>query len=163
MTISTEKKKWLGLAVALVIPQIFGLVGALATTRSVNTWYRQLRKPSFNPPAKIFGPVWTLLYLLMGAASWFVWRSERNRSHARRALGLYGLQLVFNLFWSVIFFGLRRIDLALGEIVALWGLIAQTAYRFYRVQPVAGLLMVPYLLWTSFAAILNASIWRLNK
>jgi tryptophan-rich sensory protein len=161
--VSEQKKKWLGLAVALIIPQLFGLIGALATARSVNTWYRSLRKPSFNPPGKIFGPVWTLLYLQMGAASWFAWRSRKDQPHVRQALGLYSLQLFLNLLWSVIFFGLRRIDLALGEIVVLWTLIAQTAYRFYRINPIAGALMFPYLLWTSFATILNAALWRLNN
>ncbi|NPV07371.1 MAG: tryptophan-rich sensory protein [Anaerolineae bacterium] len=148
------------LLLALLVPNAAGGIGALATASSVDTWYRGLRKPSWNPPGWVFGPAWTILYTMMGAASWLVSRSDSP--HKDRALRLYGLQLSLNILWSVIFFGLRRVDLALVEIAALWGLILATLTSFYRVRPLAGLLLVPYQLWTSFAAVLNYELWRLN-
>lgn len=149
------------LLLALLVPNAAGGIGALATASSMDAWYRKLRKPSWNPPGWVFGPTWTILYTMMGAASWLVSRSDSP--HKDRALRLYWLQLGLNTLWSVIFFGLRRVDVALVEIAALWGLILATLTSFYRVRPLAGLLLVPYQLWTSFAAILNREIWRLNR
>jgi tryptophan-rich sensory protein len=151
----------LSLVLALLVPNAAGGVGALATASSVNTWYRDLRKPSWQPPGWLFGPVWTTLYTLMGIASWLVSRSRSPRKE--RALRLYGWQLGLNTLWSVLFFGLRRPDLALVEIVPLWGSILATLTNFYRVNPVAGLLLLPYQLWTTFATALNFAIWRLNR
>lgn len=153
--------KAVSLLLSVLIPNAAGGVGALATASSVNTWYRGLRKPSWNPPGWLFGPVWTLLYTMMGVASWLVSRSHSPRKE--RALRLYGIQLGLNTLWSVIFFGLRRLDLALVEIVPLWGAILATLTSFYQLNPVAGLLLVPYQLWTTFAAALNFEVWRLNR
>jgi benzodiazapine receptor len=152
---------------AVLIPQIAGGLGALATQTSVNTWYKRVRKPSWNPPPEMFAPVWTGLYFLMGLASWFVWR-EGRKEHAvgkpvRKALGLYSLQLALNSLWSIIFFGLRRTGWALGEIGLLWGLIFKTTQTFLKVNPLAGMLMLPYQAWVTFAAALNAAIWWLNR
>jgi tryptophan-rich sensory protein len=170
--------KWIGLILSLAIPQAVGLLGALATATSVSTWYRRIRKPSWNPPGKVFGPVWTILYLLMGTAAWLVWQSGQNgpqvqgerlvgskevKQQARSALAVYGIQLGFNLLWSLIFFGKRRIDWALIEIAALWVLILETMRRFFRLNPLAGALLVPYQLWTTFAGILNAVVWWMNR
>ena len=151
------------LVVAIAIPLIVGGLGGIATASSIPTWYRTLEKPTWNPPDWIFGPVWTLLYILMGVALWLVWRLGWDNPQVRRALLLFGVQLLFNLLWSLIFFGLRRPDWALLEIVVLWVLILATATQFYRLQPVAGWLLVPYQLWVTFAAGLNAAIWWLNR
>jgi translocator protein len=124
-------------------------------------WYQALEKPPWTPPGWLFGPVWTILYAMMGVAAWLVWR-ERGFSGAPAALGLFLLQLVLNAAWSWLFFGLRRPDLAALEILILWAAIAATIVAFWRVRPLAGWLLVPYLLWVSFAAALNVAIWRLN-
>lgn len=164
---SRNLKNILSFVAALLIPQLVGGLGATATNSGMPIWYRRLRKPAWNPPAPVFPIAWTALYLLMGAASWLVWRQGADNRYrgreARSALGLYGIHLVFNLLWSVIFFGQRQIGLALGEIGILWGLILATLLRFYRLSPLAGLLLVPYQLWTTFAAALNASIWWMNR
>jgi translocator protein len=124
-------------------------------------WYQALEKPAWTPPSWLFGPVWTVLYAMMGVAAWMVWR-ERGFSGAPTALGLFLLQLVLNAAWSWLFFGLQRPDLAAAEILILWAAIAATIVASWRVRPLAGWLLVPYLLWVSFAAALNVAIWRLN-
>lgn len=168
--------QWPALAVALGIPFIAAAVGSAATNHSLPSWYRWLRKPAWNPPTWIFGPVWTVLYLLMGVASWLVWRQgqlsaeeettqDQRAAHAevRGALTFYSIQLGFNTLWSVIFFGLRRIDLALVEIALLWATILVNLISFYRIRPLAGLLLIPYQLWVTFAVFLNVRIWQLNR
>lgn len=152
-----------GLLIAVLIPLIVGGLGGLATGSSVGNWYPTLTKPSWNPPSWLFGPVWTTLFLLMGVASWRVWVSQRVDLDPPNSLGLYGLQLLFNLAWSVLFFGFRRPDLALLEIGVLLVLVLGTTLRFYQADRLAGWLLIPYLAWTSFAALLNASIWWLNR
>jgi len=173
---TTPNRQWVALGVALAVPFVAAAIGGRATGKSVNTWYRTLRKPAWNPPGWVFGPVWTVLYTMMGIASWQVWRSgngptlEDNtlvepakKRVVNGALALYGVHLGFNVFWSVLFFGQRNIKWALAEIFVLWALIAATLVRFYRIKPEAGLLLVPYLLWSTFAAVLNATIWRMNR
>jgi tryptophan-rich sensory protein len=159
-----QKSEGMGLGIALAAPFVVAAVGGLITRSSVSTWYPTLRKPAWNPPAWVFGPVWTLLYLLMGIASWLIWqkRAEAETS-VRQALGWYGLQLGLNLGWSAIFFGLRQIGLALFEIVTLWSALAVTFVKFGRIRLDAAGLLLPYLLWTTFAASLNAAIWWLNR
>ncbi len=152
-----KRRSVISLIVAVALPLIVGGVGGIATSSSVTTWYPSLNKPSFNPPGWIFGPVWTTLYVMMGVASWRVWRKGE-----RQALSWYGIQLALNLLWSVLFFGLRQPGAALVEIVVLWAAILVTAVKFARVDTLAGVLMVPYQLWVSFAAILNGAIWWLN-
>lgn len=166
---------WNALALALAAPFVAAAVGAVATNSSVSTWYQHLRKPSWNPPAWVFAPVWNTLYLLMGVASWLVWRKREEkqgwfglggseqRDRVDDALQLYGVHLVFNALWSVLFFGLRRVDWALAEILLLWGVILSTLTRFYRIDKRAGWLLVPYQLWATFAAFLNFTIWRMNR
>ncbi len=124
-------------------------------------WYAGLRKPSWNPPNWIFGPVWTLLYILMAVAAWLVW--ENGGAANTGALALFLVQLILNAVWTWLFFGLHRPGLAAAEIVLLWLAILATTLGFWTVQPLAGLLLVPYLLWVSFAAILNFTVWRLNR
>jgi translocator protein len=160
---SSKKQPLLSLGAAILIPQIVGLLGARATSTSIQTWYRQLRKPSWNPPASIFGPVWTFLFLLMGIASWIAGTQGKSSPQVKTALRLYSLQLGFNLLWSVLFFGARKVNWALAELGFLWVLIFETTRKFFQIRPTAGWLMLPYQLWTTFAAALNTSIWWLNR
>lgn len=124
-------------------------------------WYRQLRKPSWSPPPWVFGPVWTLLYTLMGIAAWLV--ASGGRAGRGPALAAFGLQLALNAAWTPIFFGLRRPALALAEIAFTLAAVTATVVLFLRQRTPAGLLLLPYLAWTAFAAVLNAAIWRRNR
>lgn len=135
-------------------------LGALATASSVGTWYAALIKPSFNPPNTAFAPVWTTLYLFIAVAGWRVWRKIGFSD--RRAYALYGVQLVLNLMWSILFFGLQMVGAALLELVLLWIAIAGTLAMFWKHDRIAGLLFAPYLAWVSFAGALTAAIWHLN-
>jgi tryptophan-rich sensory protein len=137
-------------------------IGAAVTMTSVGTWYQTLLKPSWNPPDWIFGPVWTLLYLCMAISAWLVWRSEGWKS-SRKPLHLFGIQLLFNVGWSVIFFGLHSPGFAFLEILILLMLIVATLLSFQTKSSFAALLLVPYLVWTSFAAVLNFTIYYLNS
>jgi len=135
-------------------------LGSLFTMVSLGGWYPALVKPSWNPPSWLFGPVWTVLYAMMAVAGWLVWR--RGGPGGRTALQLFAVQLVLNVGWSAVFFGLQLPGLAFAEILVLWVAIAATLRTSWRVSRAAGILLVPYLLWVSFAAVLNFAIWRLN-
>jgi translocator protein len=124
-------------------------------------WYAGLVKPALTPPGWVFGPVWTLLYAMMGTAAWLVWRAY-GLTGAPVPLGLFLVQLALNALWSYLFFGLNRPGLAFLDIVALWLAILATLVAFWRADPLAGLLLLPYLLWVSFATYLNFQFWRLN-
>lgn len=130
----------------------------LGVTSMPGEWYAGLNKPSWNPPAWLFGPAWTTLYTLMAIAAWLVWK----RVGFTRALGLYFVQLILNAAWTPIFFGAHALGWALFEIVIMWIAILLTLLSFLRVQKTAGLLLVPYLAWVSFATFLNFTLWRLN-
>ena len=147
------------LIVSIVVPLGLGALGGLLTD---STWYVDLQRPSFAPPGWLFGPVWTVLYICMGIASWLVWREAGWRA-GRRALILYGIQLAFNAAWTPIFFGLRQIGWAFVEILVLATCIVATIVSFARVDRRAAALLVPYLLWVAFASVLNASLWLLNR
>jgi translocator protein len=153
-----DRAKWLGLAAWLGITF---LAAAIGSQFEPGAWYGSLDKPSWTPPNAVFGPVWTVLYLLMAIAAWLVW-SARGFSGARTALTLYLLQLALNTAWSWLFFGEHRIGLALLDIVVLWLLIAATLVLFWRIRPVAGWLLVPYLVWVGYAAALNYAIFQAN-
>lgn len=146
----------------IVLCLAVGAAGGAITSTSVDTWYAALEKPSFNPPNRVFGPVWTALYVLMAIAAWRVWR-KRDAPPARPALGLWALQLALNLCWSIVFFGARMVGGALAEIVVLFIAIVATTALFWRVERVAGALMLPYAAWVAFAMVLNAAIWKLNS
>lgn len=124
-------------------------------------WYRNLEKPAFNPPSWVFGPVWTVLYILMGTAAWLVWRKYPVRP-VWFPLTLFFIQLVLNAAWTPLFFTFHELALAFAELVVLWLAILATTAAFFRVSPLAGWLMVPYLVWTAFAAVLNYTLWQLN-
>ena len=136
-------------------------LSTLFTAHAIPGWYATLAKPSFNPPNAVFGPVWSLLYTLMAVAAWQVSRQPRT-AERRGALGWFWRQLLFNFLWSYIFFGQHRIGFALVDIAVLWLLILAATITFYRVSKLAGWMIVPYLLWVSFASVLNYAIWRLN-
>ncbi len=140
-----------------------GTLSALIMRSNLTDWYPSLAKPPFTPPSWVFGPAWSILYCLMGLAAGIVWNKPIRRFAARGAVRLFIIQLTLNAAWSPLFFGFQEIGFALVEIVILWVTIAATTITFYILSKPAGVLMVPYLLWSSFAVYLNAGIWMLNK
>jgi len=160
--VKSTTKPWLVLGGFLLASFSAAAIGGFATAESVRTWYPLLNKPSWNPPAWVFGPAWTLLYTLMSIAAWRVWQ-KRDQPAATTALGLFFAQLGLNAFWSVLFFGLQKPSWALLEIVALWLLLAAVQRAFWRIDRIAGILWMPYLAWVTFATTLNAAIWWLNR
>ena len=137
-------------------------IGSTATMSGVKDWYPQLVKPTWTPPSGVFAPVWTLLYIAMAIAAWRVWRLQIG-AKAVAVIRAYAAQLVLNALWSVLFFGMRRPDLALVDILALWLLLVLALVRFWPADRTAGLLWLPYVLWVTFATALNAAIWSLNR
>lgn len=156
----SKKTQILGLAAWLAVSFAASAVGAMASLQA-KPFYSQLVQPDWSPPSGVFGPVWTTLYTLMGIAAWLVWRSGGFRPN-RQALILFLLQLAFNALWSWLFFTWNFGALALADIIVLWFLIVATLLSFWRVHPLAGALLIPYLLWVSFASLLNFSLWQLN-
>lgn len=154
--------KLLKIALFILIAEVAGLIGSFFTTPSIATWYASLNKPRFNPPNWIFAPVWTTLFLLMGVAAYLIYAKGLKKKNVQQALAIFALQLIFNVFWSIIFFGLHLPLLALIEIVFLWGLILLTINKFYKIAKPAAYLLIPYLLWVAFATVLNLSIVILN-
>lgn len=150
------------LIIAITISEMAGVIGAFFTTPSIPTWYAGIIKPSINPPAWIFGPVWTTLFALMGIAAFLVWKKGLDRRDVRIALGIFAGQLVLNTFWSTIFFGLHSPGGALIEIIFLWLAILATIIAFAKISKPAACLLLPYILWVSFAMYLNYAIWALN-
>lgn len=151
------------LIISLIIPSVAAAIGGLATSRGLQEWYPALTKPSFNPPDWIFGPVWTVLYLLMGVALFLVWNNKTaDRTLVVTALAAFAAQIILNVLWSVLFFLLQSPIAGLICIVLLLAAIAVTIIAFYRVSPLASFLLLPYFLWVSFATILNFEIFRLN-
>ena len=147
------------LVVSVAIPVVVGaLSGHLTRNEAQSAWYRDLSKPSWNPPGYVFGPVWAVLYVLMGIAFWRVWKAGGGE----HPMGLYAAQLVLNFAWSLLFFRARSIKWALLDILALLGVLVATVCSFYSVDPVAGYLLVPYLAWVSFATALTANLYVMN-
>jgi benzodiazapine receptor len=155
------KINWFLLVGFIVLCNLIGSIGALWTA-SDGSWYQGINKPSFNPPSWVFGPVWTLLFTLMGIALYFVWVSPSSNIRTI-ALVLFGIQFVFNILWSYLFFGLNNPLFALIEIFVLLTFILLTGIYFYYVNKPAGYLLIPYFFWVVFASILNYSIWILNR
>lgn len=154
-------RQLVGLLVFLAACFATAAVGAALTAATVHDWYPALRKPPWTPPNWVFGPAWTTLYTLMALAAWLVWR--RGRTPTRRtALGLFAVQLVLNAAWSGLFFTLRSPGIAFAEILLLWCAILATLWSFGRVSTLAAGLFVPYLVWVTYAAALNGTIWRMN-
>jgi translocator protein len=142
-----------------------GAIGSIYTYDSVRDWYPKLEKPSFTPPTWVFAPVWTLLYAMMGLSLYLASqrRTEEDDSVWRASRVLFGIQLALNVLWSYVFFGRRTPGWALVEILFLWVSISATIVVFLKISRSAAILLLPYLLWTTFAAVLNHSIWRLNR
>jgi tryptophan-rich sensory protein len=149
--------------VSIAVCELAGVVGSIFTVRKIPTWYAALKKPSFRPPNWLFGPVWTVLYLLMGIAAYLIWQEGSENSAVLNAMVVFGIQLVLNVLWSAVFFGLESPFGGLIVIAALWGAILLTIIRFLPVSVAAGLLLLPYIAWVSFAAVLNVAIYVLNR
>lgn len=149
------------LLVSVMIPLVAGFLGSVFTTPAVRDWYPVINKPTWNPPSWLFGPVWTTLFIMMGVAFYLVW-SKKMSQKVRVALKMFAVQLVFNILWSVFFFGMGNFWLAFGEILVLWAFILLTIFKFRKVDKTAGVLLVPYILWVTFAAYLNLTIASLN-
>jgi benzodiazapine receptor len=147
---------------SIIICQLAGIIGSVFTTPAIPRWYANINKPSFNPPNWVFAPVWTTLYLLMGISLFLVWRTGLNEKDIKIAVAVFILQLVLNALWSFLFFGLESPFAAFIEIIFLWAAILISIILFFRISWVAGALLIPYILWVSFASVLNFSIWRLN-
>jgi benzodiazapine receptor len=160
MPSQSKQKQILGLVGWLVVSFAASAVGAVASIQA-KSFYSQLAQPDWAPPSQVFGPVWTVLYALMGIAAWLVWRPGGFRTN-RQALTLFLVQLALNALWSWLFFAWHRGALALADILVLWLLIVATLVSFWRVRPLAGALLIPYLAWVSFASALNYSVWQLN-
>ncbi len=149
--------------IAIAVFEAAGIIGAVFTTPAIQSgWYLELVKPALNPPAWVFGPVWTTLFALMGIAAFLVWKKGSDRKDVKIALGIFLGQLVLNTLWSIIFFGLHSPGGALIEIILLWLAILATIIAFAKISKPAALLLMPYILWVSFAGYLNFSIWTLN-
>ena len=155
------RRPW-GAVLFVVVCQLAGVIGALTTQTGSSSWYRALEMPPFQPPGWVFGPVWTLLYTLMGVAAWRVWRIGTATPGVRLALGLFAAQLFLNAIWSPIFFGAHAIGLAFVVLLALLGTLAATTIVFRRLDRPAAWLLAPYLAWVTFASVLNGSILSLN-
>lgn len=153
----------LKLIVSIVVCQLAGVIGGLFTASSVDTWYVTLIKPAFNPPNWLFSPVWITLYAFMGVALFLVWRKGFQTGGVKSAIVFFAGQLALNTLWSILFFGLQMPLVAFIEIVFLWGFILITLLKFTKISKLSGLLLVPYLLWVSFAAVLNFFLWYLNR
>ena len=150
---------WLLLVAFIAVCEIAGIIGGIFTVRAIPTWYVHLKKPSFNPPNWIFGPVWTILYALQGIAAYLVFQ-QTGSGHA---FWLFVVQLVLSAIWTPLFFGVKRIGAAFAEIIVLLASIIVTIIVFFEVNVTAAWLMTPYVLWVAFAAILNYKIWQLNR
>ncbi|MBW2980789.1 tryptophan-rich sensory protein [Candidatus Woesearchaeota archaeon] len=151
------KKTW-KLIISILIPFLASAIGGFFTANSVSTWYVSLNKPSFNPPNWVFGPVWTILYLMMGISLYLVWIKKADK----KAFIAFGVQMFLNALWSVLFFGMQMPFYALIEIVFLWVAILTTIFYFYRINKTSAYLLIPYILWVSFAAVLNFFLHVLN-
>jgi translocator protein len=156
-------KKPLGILVFIVICELAGIVGSIFTTPSIPGWYAGLVKPPFNPPGWVFAPVWTILYAMMGLAAYLVYEKGPRRPEVRKALAVFAGQLVLNALWSIVFFGARQILGAAIVIILLWMMILVTIRLFSRISKTAAYLLIPYLLWVSFASVLNISLYILNR
>jgi tryptophan-rich sensory protein len=156
-------KNWLKAILSLALPQIAGLTGAMFTVTGEGSWYRTIEKPEWNPPGWLFGPVWTTLYILMGIAFYLIWTSAADKRIKRPAMAFWLIQLVFNLCWTLIFFYAQQIGYAFAEIVVLWLLILITILLFARISKLAAWLLVPYISWVTFAAVLTYTIWQMNQ
>ena len=157
-----KTRKCIHAFISIILCEIVGVLGSIAVISSITGWYNRLNKPSFAPPNWIFGPVWIALYTLIGISAYLVWDEGKGRKITRPALNMFTVQLVLNALWPTLFFGLRSTLYGLIDILALWLTMVVTMLRFYRISRRAAALFAPYVLWVTFAAILNVYIWHLN-
>jgi len=150
------------LIISIAICQLAGFFGSLFTRPNIPTWYASLNKPNFTPPNWVFSPVWITLFVLMGISAFLVWNKGLDYKGVKKALTIFLVQLILNTLWSLAFFGLKSPLFGFLVIVILWVAILFTIINFFKVMKIAGFLLIPYILWVSFAAALNFSIWRLN-
>ena len=150
------------LITSLLVCQLAGLAGSIFTMSKIPNWYMTLNKPELAPPNWIFGPVWTTLFVLMGIALYIVWKQGTDKKDVKISLYIFGTQLILNVLWSIIFFGLENPGSAFIEIISLWISILLSIIYFYRINKTAGYLLIPYIAWVSFASYLNFMIWVLN-
>ncbi|MEX1015000.1 MAG: TspO/MBR family protein [Candidatus Paceibacterota bacterium] len=155
-------KDFFKLILSILVTLSAGFIGSMFTITSINSWYADLIKPELNPPNWVFGPVWTTLYVLMGIAAFLVWKKDWHKKEVKHAICIFSVQLLLNATWSIIFFGLQSPGLALINIVILWFMILWTIILFYKISKPAMYLLIPYILWVTFASYLNLSIWILN-
>ena len=153
---------WLKLIAAIIICEAVGGIGAIFTMQAIPTWYATLAKPFFSPPNWVFGPAWTILYALMGVSAYLIWQHGIGRKDVKFALNVFGIQLALNFAWSILFFGLRSPFYGVVEIIFLWLAIVSTIACFYKIDKRAAYLLIPYILWVSFAAMLNLAVMLLN-
>ncbi|MBL0106878.1 MAG: tryptophan-rich sensory protein [Ignavibacteria bacterium] len=152
----------LKLILSLVICQLAGFIGAIFTMDSIPTWYAALNKPSFNPPNNVFGPVWTILYVMMGISMFLIWKEGLKNKDVKNAFIFFIIQLILNFLWSVVFFGAHSVLGGLIIIVLLWLAVLYCIISFRKISRVASILLIPYLLWITFATLLNYYILILN-
>ena len=157
-----EKGLIVKIIAGIILCQATAFLGSMITRPAIGGWYAELAKPSFNPPDWVFAPVWTILYILMGISFGIIWQKGFDRKTVRTAMYLFLMQLAFNLLWSIIFFGLHQPLLAFIEIILLWLLILLTIIKFIRISRPAGIILIPYIIWVSFAGVLNCFLWTLN-
>ncbi len=156
------KVNFVRLIVSIIICQLAGIIGSFFTAPNIPTWYAAVNKPWFNPPNWVFAPVWTTLFVLMGISLYLIWEKGIEKKDVRMAVAVFGIQLLFNIIWSVLFFGFQNPMLAFVEIIILWLSILATIVLFYKLSKPAALMLVPYIAWVTFAAVLNYYIWILN-
>jgi translocator protein len=152
---------WLKLVISILLCQSAGIIGSFFTRESITTWYAGLIKPQFNPPNWVFAPVWMILYLIIGISFYLIWNKSNDKNIFIPVI-LFIIQLVLNSAWTIIFFGLKSPLLAFFEILILWILIILCIFKFYPVSVTASFLLIPYLIWVTYAAVLNYSLWKLN-
>ncbi|MBU0981285.1 tryptophan-rich sensory protein [Patescibacteria group bacterium] len=157
-----KKTNFLKLVFSVIVCQCAGIVGSLSVGTSVTTWYEPMLKPSFAPPNWVFAPVWTIMYTLMGIALYLIISDSKKSAERNVGLFFFGLQLVLNSLWTFLFFGLQNPPAAFLEIVLMWFCIFATVYYFWRVRKQAAYLLIPYLMWISFALVLNYAFWQIN-
>jgi tryptophan-rich sensory protein len=155
------KLNWPRLLGCIIGIEIIGNIGSLATFSQIITWYAGLVKPSFNPPSWVFGPVWTILFILIGISLYIAW-SKATQKQTKKILTIFSVQMILNVLWSFVFFGWHQPGLAFIEIILLWFAIVLTIIEFNKISKLAAGLLVPYLLWVSFATILTFAVWQLN-
>lgn len=150
------------LLVSILVSQLAGIVGSVFTASQIEDWYLYLAKPSFNPPNWLFGPVWIILYTLMGISLYLIWSKGYKNKNIKYGVNVFFVHLFINSLWSIVFFGLHQLGAALVIIIGLWLMIIYLISLFWKIEKTAAYLLIPYLLWVTFASFLNFSIWQLN-